>query len=116
MPTDTTYHDEETLEKVRNAMTGSVVGLSLEGAQALISDMQNAGILFRERDPWATAGVQEPQEAAERENTVTVECKVRVPFSSASAAVGVLSRIPIDATITYNQGTGDGIGRWTEER
>lgn len=54
--------------------------------------------------------------AAEPHEPVTVECKVRVPFSSASAAVGVLSRIPFDATVTLNQGTGDGIGRWTEER
>lgn len=54
--------------------------------------------------------------AAEPREPVTVECKVRVPFSSALAAVGVLSRIPFDASITLNQGTGDGIARWTEER
>jgi|SRR5690349_2950412 len=40
------YYDENTLAKVRQVMTNAVLP---EIAESLITDLQNAGILFRER-------------------------------------------------------------------
>ena len=45
---DETWHDDKTMMKVFNTLTMSV---SHETAQDLITELQNAGILFRERVP-----------------------------------------------------------------
>lgn len=47
------YYDEDTLFKVRNALL-NVVGLSQIEVTDAIIEMQNAGILFRERLPERT--------------------------------------------------------------
>lgn len=45
---DTTFYDEDTLFKVREALQNSL-GYSDQGVDALLNTLQNAGILFRER-------------------------------------------------------------------
>jgi hypothetical protein len=46
---DELYYDDKTLEKVTNVLRSH--GLSSQLVTDLISDLQNAGILFRERRP-----------------------------------------------------------------
>jgi len=46
-PVEKLYHDENTLDKVRNALISS--GMTGRVADNAINEMQNAGILFRER-------------------------------------------------------------------
>lgn len=43
------YHDDETLNKVRAALRRSIMGLTDKSAEGIINEMQNEGILFRER-------------------------------------------------------------------
>ncbi len=43
------YHDHNTLVKVREALQRGVTGLTDDMAMDLIGEIQNAGILFRER-------------------------------------------------------------------
>jgi hypothetical protein len=42
-------HDPGTLDKVRAALSRAIMGLSEDSATGIIGEMQNAGILFRER-------------------------------------------------------------------
>ena len=63
--------------------------------------------------------------AAEPRDPLRVVCTVTVPLSSPHAAADALSRVPIDANVTYEPGkglisgvlgVGNLIATWTEER
>lgn len=63
--------------------------------------------------------------AAEPRDPIQVVCTVTVPLSSPHAAADALSRVPIDANVTYEPGkgllagvlgVGNVIATWTEER
>lgn len=62
MPHDVVYHDDETLFKVRDALVRAGVPCSPEGtggqAFQCITEMLNAGILFRERPRGETGWVR----------------------------------------------------------
>lgn len=47
--TENLYHDEDTLHKVHRALRNA--GLDIEQIEICVLEMQNAGILFRERMP-----------------------------------------------------------------
>lgn len=62
MSADSTTYDDETLDKVRKGLMrslGSVV--NSETVTGMISQMQNEGILFRERTAEAITHPSEPQ-------------------------------------------------------
>lgn len=49
MPNSVSYSDEKTLLKACGAIMRSVRGCTFEGAQDVINEMLNAGLLIRER-------------------------------------------------------------------
>lgn len=72
-----------------------------------------------------TDGSEKGETAAEPRDPIQVVCTVTVPLSSPHAAADALSRVPIDANVTYEPGkgllagvlgVGNVIATWTEER
>lgn len=63
MAEDICYHDENTLEKVRDCLRQNL-GLSPNKTNAIVSAMQKRGILFRERLPYINEDDQVREETA----------------------------------------------------